>query len=105
MGRARRYGVLLCAGESNYIRATYGGYLGVYKGLLEEKDETWDVYNVVKGEFPNDNEIECHDGFVISGSCSDAHGDDPWICQLLIFLKKLLSLKIRILGICFGHQV
>ncbi|KAJ6906833.1 hypothetical protein NC652_024284 [Populus alba x Populus x berolinensis] len=54
--------------------------------------------------FSEDDEIDTFDGFVITGSCNDAHGNDVWICKLLSLLKKLDSKKKKILGICFGHQ-
>lgn len=90
------------------MKNKYGGYFGVFKGMLgteAEEEEMWDLYKVVAGEFPSNGDIGFYDGFVITGSCSDAHGDDGWICELLVLLKKLHSMKKRILGICFGHQV
>ncbi|KAI3906662.1 hypothetical protein MKW92_036444 [Papaver armeniacum] len=83
----------------------YGGYFGVFVSFLREEGETWDKFEVCNGEFPKDEELELYDGFVITGSASDAHGNDLWIIQLLNLLKKLVSLKIRLLGICFGHQI
>ncbi|XP_026417616.1 gamma-glutamyl peptidase 2-like [Papaver somniferum] len=95
----RRYEVLLCAQDSEFAKNRYGGYFGVFLSLFREEGETWDKLEVCNGEFPKDEEIELYDGFVITGSASDAHGDDIWIIQLLNFLKK------RLLGICFGHQI
>ncbi|KAH7836142.1 hypothetical protein Vadar_033119 [Vaccinium darrowii] len=105
MGSGKKYAVLLCAEDSDYVKKKYGGYFGVFVGMLAEEGETWDLYRVVAGEFPGDGEIAGYDGFVITGSCSDAHGNDVWICKLLNFLKKLDSMKKKVLGICFGHQV
>lgn len=101
----KRFGVLLCAEDSEYVKTKYGGYFGVFVGMLAEEGETWDMYRVVAGEFPDDKEIELYDGFVITGSCNDAHGNDIWICKLLNLIKKLDSMKKRLLGICFGHQI
>ena len=101
----KRFAILLCAEDSDYVKKVYGGYFGVFVRMLAEKGEIWDVYRVASGEFPKDDEIELFDGFVITGSCNDAHGNDVWICKLLNLLKKLDSMKKTILGICFGHQV
>ncbi|KAK6916201.1 Glutamine amidotransferase [Dillenia turbinata] len=101
----KRFAVLLCAEDSEYMKNKYGGYFGVFVGMLAEEGETWDAYKVAAGEFPEDDEIEEFDGFVITGSCNDAHGNDIWILKLLNLLKKLVSLKKKVLGICFGHQV
>lgn len=101
----RRFAVLLCAEDSEYVKKMYGGYFGVFLRMLGEEGEIWDSYRVAAGEFPDDGDIGIYDGFVVTGSCSDAHSNDPWICQLLILLKKLNALKKKVLGICFGHQV
>ncbi|XAR72416.1 hypothetical protein NMG60_11019042 [Bertholletia excelsa] len=105
MGNGKRYAVLLCAKDSDYVRKKYGGYFGVFAGMLAEEGEEWNIYRVAAGEFPDDDEIGGFDGFVITGSCSDADGNDPWICRLLILLTKLDSMKKKVLGVCFGHQI
>lgn len=101
----KKFAVLLCADDSEYVKKKYGGYFGVFVGMLAEEEETWDMYRVASGQFPEDDEIEEYDGFVITGSCNDAHGNDLWICKLLNLLKTLDSMKKKVLGICFGHQV
>ncbi|KAK4768757.1 hypothetical protein SAY86_026907 [Trapa natans] len=102
----RRFAVLLCAEDSDYVRAKYGGYFGIFKEMLGAPGEEWHVYRAVRHELPLDEaEIQLYDGFVITGSCSDAYGDDPWIRDLLVFLGKLDSMKKKVLGICFGHQI
>ncbi|XP_004491010.1 gamma-glutamyl peptidase 5-like [Cicer arietinum] len=104
MGR-KRFGVLMCAEDSEHVIKIYGGYFRVFMKMLEEENETWDMYKVSCGEFPKDDDLCLYDGFVISGSCSDAYGNDKWICDLVTLIKKLDSMHTKILGICFGHQV
>lgn len=101
----RRYAVLMCAEESEYVRKRYGGYYGVFVRMLAEDGERWDVYRVARGEYPSDEDVELYDGFVITGSCNDAHGNDAWVRELLTFLKKLDSMRKKVLGVCFGHQI
>ncbi|ONK75399.1 uncharacterized protein A4U43_C03F16450 [Asparagus officinalis] len=101
----KRFAVLLCADDSDYVKKMYGGYFEVFVGLLGEEGETWDLFRVSSGEFPADDDVALYDGFVITGSCNDAHGDDDWICQLLRLLRRLDSLKKKVLGVCFGHQI
>ncbi|XP_054777705.1 gamma-glutamyl peptidase 5-like [Prosopis cineraria] len=100
-----RYAVLMCAEESEYVRKRYGGYYGVFVKMLAEEGERWDVYRVARGEYPRDEEVKLYDGFVITGSCNDAHGNDAWVRELLTFLKKLDSMRKKVLGVCFGHQI
>ncbi|KAJ8768913.1 hypothetical protein K2173_023908 [Erythroxylum novogranatense] len=101
----KRYAVLLCLEDTEYVKKKYGGDFGLFVGMLSEAGERWEVYRVACGEFPADDVLESYDGFVITGSCNDAHGNDLWICKLIILLKKLDSMQKKILGICFGHQV
>lgn len=101
----KKFAVLLCAEDSEYVKKKYGGYFGVFVRMLAEEGESWDFFRVAHGEFPSDDEIGEFDGFVITGSCNDAHGNDLWICKLLNLLKKIDSMKKKVLGICFGHQI
>ncbi|KAF5733375.1 putative glutamine amidotransferase [Tripterygium wilfordii] len=105
MAAGKRYAVLLCAEDSEYVKKMYGGYFGVFRKMLAEEGERWDVYRVACGEFPSDEEVEAYEGFVITGSCNDAHGNDVWIHRLLALLKRLDFMKKKVLGICFGHQI
>ncbi|KAK7252266.1 hypothetical protein RIF29_36097 [Crotalaria pallida] len=101
----KRFAVLMCAEDSEYVKKKYGGYFGVFMRMLAEEGETWDVYKVASGEFPEDDDLGLYDGYVITGSCSDAHGNDKWVHDLLTLLNKLYSMNKKILGICFGHQI
>lgn len=103
--RQQRFALLLCAEESEYVSRVHGGYFKVFMDLLGEEGEAWHVYRAPRGELPRAEDVGDYDGFVISGSCSDAHGDDPWISDLVEFLKALDSAKKKVLGVCFGHQV
>ncbi|KAL0412652.1 UNVERIFIED_CONTAM: Gamma-glutamyl peptidase 5 [Sesamum radiatum] len=101
----RKFAVLLCAEDSHYVMSNYGGYYGVYVRMLKEEGETWDEFKVARGEFPADDEIAEYDGFVITGSYSDADSNEVWICKLVVLLRRLDAMKKKILGICFGHQI
>ncbi|KMT00925.1 hypothetical protein BVRB_9g221940 [Beta vulgaris subsp. vulgaris] len=103
--QGKKFAVLLCAEDSEYVKKKYEGYFGVFVRMLGEEGESWDVYRVAGNEFPNEKELGMYDGFVITGSCSDAHSNELWICKLLNLLKVLDSLKKKVLGICFGHQI
>ncbi|XP_006650418.1 gamma-glutamyl peptidase 5-like [Oryza brachyantha] len=104
-GGGGSYAVLQCGEDSEYVRKAYGGYFEVFRALLAEDGERWRVYRAVRGELPGDADAAALDGFVISGSCSDAHADDPWILALVDLIRRQHAAGKRILGVCFGHQI
>ncbi|ROT36175.1 class I glutamine amidotransferase-like protein [Sodiomyces alkalinus F11] len=59
------------------------------------------------GTMPTYADLEPYDGILITGSVYDAHGEDPWILQLLDLLKELWTRRpdFHFTGVCFGHQI
>ncbi|KAM6552985.1 hypothetical protein CsatB_013747 [Cannabis sativa] len=101
----KRFGLLLAARDSEYVKKMYGGYLNVFVEAFGEEGERWDLFRVVEGEFPELEDLPKYDGFVVSGSPYDAYGNQPWILRLCFLLQILDSMAKKVLGICFGHQV
>lgn len=64
---------------------------------------TFSGYTVVLGEFPA--AADAYDAFIISGSPSGAYDSDPWIQELISFIRQAFSLGKKLVGICFGHQI
>ncbi|SPJ82506.1 related to anthranilate synthase component II [Fusarium torulosum] len=71
--------------------------------------ETEQVFVVTEkgGRMPKVEEFEKYDGLLITGSMYDAHGDNPWIHELLDLLKQLWTKRpdFHFTGVCFGHQI
>ena len=101
----KRYAVLLATKDSDYAKKVYGGYFNVYLAAFGEEGESWDLFRVIDDEFPDVNKLQNYDGFVVSGSPSDAYGNDIWILKLCLLLQTLDAMEKKVLGICFGHQV
>ncbi|XP_072957394.1 gamma-glutamyl peptidase 3-like [Typha angustifolia] len=101
------YALLLCAEDSEYVKKVHGGYYDVFVDLLGDQGETWHVYHASRGHLPRDDGgvIDGYDGFVITGSCCDAHGDDRWIKELIDLVAILNAKRKKVLGVCFGHQI
>ncbi|XP_059644485.1 gamma-glutamyl peptidase 5-like [Cornus florida] len=104
-GGEGRYAVLLAAKDSEYVEKVYGGYFNVFVEAFGEEGESWDLFRVIEGQFPEFDEIQNYSGFVVSGSPFDAFGNEHWILTLCSLLTTLNSMKKKVLGICFGHQV
>lgn len=72
---------------------------------------TWDLFDVMKcEELPSYTDIENgkYDALLLTGSDCSADGNDPWILKLLDFLKTVQTKyvdKVKLIGICFGHQI
>ncbi|ONH66284.1 GMP synthase [glutamine-hydrolyzing] subunit A [Cyberlindnera fabianii] len=66
------------------------------------------VFDVIKGHFPTNLQLkEEVKAIWITGSSSDAFADEEWINNLAHHLEYLIRNHphIRIIGICFGHQI
>ncbi|CAN6243285.1 unnamed protein product [Urochloa humidicola] len=104
---ARRYALLLALWDSDYSKKVYGGYYNVFVSAFggTGAGERWDSFRVIAGEFPAAEDLASYDGFVVSGSPHDAHGDDPWIHRLCALIRTVHAMGKRVLGVCFGHQI
>ncbi|RMZ72553.1 class I glutamine amidotransferase [Pyrenophora seminiperda CCB06] len=73
-------------------------------GLSPKQDLQLSSYDVVTAqEYPDFDKI---DAVLISGSKHNSFDNDPWILKLVDFTEKLLKQdRIRIIGVCFGHQI
>ncbi|KAJ7547028.1 hypothetical protein O6H91_08G065500 [Diphasiastrum complanatum] len=101
----RRFAVFVTGYASEYAERTYGGYGNMFARLLGDPGEAWDVFLVVEGKFPTEEELAKYEGFVLTGSRHDAHANDSWILQLCTVLQSLHEKRKKMLGVCFGHQV
>src|SRR5450432_638911 len=112
-----RIAILECDTPLPHTRAKYGGYSGVFKALLGAAASalshpgltsssglaltTWDV---VEAQFYPD--LADIDAILITGSRYNSFDNTPWIVKLVEFTKKVLAqTRVRIIGVCFGHQI
>ncbi|CAI9098602.1 OLC1v1035279C3 [Oldenlandia corymbosa var. corymbosa] len=105
VGGEKRFALLLAARDSDYVKKVYGGYFNVFVDALGDEGERWDLFRVVEGDFPDMDELQNYQAFVVSGSPYDAYGNEHWILKLCYLLQTLFSMQKKVLGICFGHQV
>jgi len=109
-----RIAILECDTPLPGTVAQYGGYGGVFTSLLRagastlspplrDSDLLLSAYDVVQQKYPS---LDSIDAVLISGSRHNSFGDDPWILQLVDFVRQLLAQdRVRVVGVCFGHQI
>lgn len=112
-----RIAILECDTPQPGTRAKYGGYGGVFTALLKAGADALghpgltsnsglalSIFDVVdKQEYPS---LEDIDAILMTGSKHNSFDNDPWILKLVEFTQKILEQKrIRIIGVCFGHQI
>ena len=61
------------------------------------------IYDVAAGTFPATVD-EC-DAYLITGSPRGTYDSDAWIDELANFLRGAYSRGVKLVGICFGHQM
>lgn len=81
---------------------TYGTYADMFASLLAGEGRNFRTFKTLQGELPMaDDTLK---GVVITGSPSGVYEDDPWIRDLIGWLRAL-DAGVPVVGICFGHQV
>ena len=60
-------------------------------------------FNVAQSEFPDT--VDACDAYVITGSPQGVYDADPWIADLMQFVRDSYAAGKKLIGICFGHQV
>ncbi|KNG44675.1 hypothetical protein TW65_08600 [Stemphylium lycopersici] len=102
--------------DSQEETSSFGVVLGeLLKKAGDEHDPSLGIETAMQyvvepdgGVIPKPEEIsEDIHAILITGSCWDAHGDDPWILKLMQFIRDVWINRpdIRFTGICFGHQI
>ncbi|KAK4096535.1 class I glutamine amidotransferase-like protein [Parathielavia hyrcaniae] len=94
--------------------ARYHGYFGLFRHLFARAVSPQPVESVLaltghdvvhnpSSEYPSLDDV---DAILITGSKYNAFDDDEWITTLVEFVRKaLLHDRVKIVGICFGHQI
>ncbi|KAI9879121.1 MAG: hypothetical protein M1830_009508 [Pleopsidium flavum] len=111
--------ILECDTPLTRTRAKYSSYGGVFTALLSagasalnrpnlvnSKDglqiSKWDVEKDME-RYPD---LEDVDAILITGSRHSAFDNSPWIIRLVEFVAKVLAQpRVRVIGVCFGHQI
>lgn len=78
----------------------------LYGGFLIEKSEKWNHYCIPKMQFPSPEAIASAKGIFITGSEHHAYEITiDWIAELIKVIQETYAKNLRIVAICFGHQL
>ncbi|KIW99905.1 uncharacterized protein Z518_10833 [Rhinocladiella mackenziei CBS 650.93] len=113
-----RIAILECDTPLPHTRKKFKGYGNVFEFLLRNGAKTmgrpdldpttgleFTMYQVElePDKYPDPKDI---DAILITGSKHDSYADTPWINKLVDFTAKILSeTTVRVIGVCFGHQI
>ncbi|KAF9465868.1 class I glutamine amidotransferase-like protein [Collybia nuda] len=105
--------LLICGSLTANLIEKYGDYSQVFgtffrNSLPENTDFTLDAYDVFnKMEYPSEEKLGQYDGIVLTGSAASAYENVEWINKLVAFIARIANdlPQIKIIGICFGHQI
>jgi len=73
----------------------------MFRALLGETAYDWESFDVRRGEYPR--APDACDAYLVTGSAAAAYDPDPWVGELLGFLRAARG-KAALVGVCFGHQ-
>lgn len=98
-------GLLLCDDVKEDGRDRFGDYAGMFsRGISAvDPDIRLTAYNAYLGELPVRPDV--HAGYLISGSGASVFEDKAWIRDTMDFVRRCQESRIRMVGICFGHQL
>ncbi|MDY0206498.1 MAG: amidotransferase [Pseudomonas sp.] len=87
------------------MQDSFIGFGHMFKQLLSSQDAAieFEVFNVVRGEYPDSSQP--FDAYLVTGSKADSFANDPWIVTLRTYLRERFAASDVLLGICFGHQI
>ncbi|KAJ7768326.1 class I glutamine amidotransferase-like protein [Mycena metata] len=111
--------VLVCDTFSPIVLSEHGGYYVQITELLHGAGKQLGVQDIAEKcklveydvrermEYPTDEQLDGYAGLVITGSRASAYDDIEWINKLVDYTVHVATTKpkIKIVGICFGHQI
>ncbi|KAM6494905.1 Class I glutamine amidotransferase-like protein [Amanita muscaria] len=106
-----RLALFSCGTPPPALAALHGDYSVLFTNLFANSYRpdafVLDSYSVVDLQYPSDHDLDKYNAIVITGSAADAFEDIEWITKLVSYMANVVNTKpsIKIIGICFGHQI
>jgi len=98
-------GILQCDSVRSEFRQQFENYPEMFQSLLKKIDPSlsFRVYDVQHGHYPNSLN-ECN-AYITTGSKASVYDGNAWIDVLEKFLIEINDHNIKLVAICFGHQL
>lgn len=93
-----RHAILQTGEPPQKLLVEHGDYPTMFQTILPALET--EVFRVKAGELPDPAAFK---GAIITGSSAGVYDDDPWIGDLLDWIRKARG-RTRLVGVCFGHQ-
>ena len=98
-----KIGILQTGAPPEPLAARFPSYSHMFQQLLGTNGDTFSTYDVRAGGFPD--RVDAEDAYVITGSSAGVYDDLPWIEPLKDFLVAAQGRGLKLVGVCFGHQI
>lgn len=102
--------IIDCDDISDPQRAHYINYPHMFVQVFDKAvyPISYQVFNALERQLPinwGTSKLAEFDGWLIMGSKFGAYEDYPWIDELKDFIQKLVDARVKLAGVCFGHQI
>ena len=99
-----RLAIYLTNTERSGWDAPYPDYAVMTEQMLAPllRDYVIDLFDAVTGEIPQCP--ESYDAVVLTGSIANVTHHEAWMDELYEHIRRLHAAKVKLVGICFGHQ-
>ncbi|MCY3769170.1 MAG: type 1 glutamine amidotransferase [Gammaproteobacteria bacterium] len=100
-----KIGLLLCDDVAPDDQPQYGTYTEMFQNSLDPDAQSIALEPIRCFEGETLPVPEQYDGYVISGSRYSVYEDRFWIKRLMQFVRDCWDQNVKMVGICFGHQL
>jgi len=98
-------GILDCGDLAPELKHDYDSYASMFQVLFRQLSPAMQFrrYHVLVGDLPSKPD-EC-DAYLITGSKAGVYDQSDWLFPLRSFIQAVYAQRIKLIGICFGHQL